>query len=190
MKYLNNIKIGFAVCGSFCTFSKSFHQAEILKSMGAELIPIMSFNASNINTRFGSASEQINKLTEICEREPITTIEDAEPIGPKNLTDIMLVCPCTGNTLSKLANSITDTPVTMAVKSHLRNGKPVVIALASNDALSGSAKNIGALMNYKNYYFVPFSKDDPFNKPYSAVADFSQIPNVIMEVLKLDDIQT
>ncbi|MGN1412516.1 MAG: dipicolinate synthase subunit B [Oscillospiraceae bacterium] len=185
MKYLKGIKIGFAMCGSFCTFSKAFQQAEILKSLGADLVPIMSFNASTISTRFGSASEQIAKLTEICEKVPITSIEDAEPIGPQNLTDIMLVCPCTGNTLSKLANSITDTPVTMAVKSHLRNGKPVVIALATNDALSGSAKNIGALLNYNNYYFVPFSQDSPYNKPFSAIADFSLIPESVMQVLEL-----
>ena len=184
MKYLNGVKIGFAMCGSFCTFSKSFQQAEILKSLGAELVPVMSFNSSTINTRFGSASEQVDKLTEICGKPPITTIEDAEPIGPKNLTDIMVVCPCTGNTLSKLANSITDTPVTMAVKSHLRNGKPVLIALATNDALSGSAKNIGILLNYNNYYFVPFSQDEPYKKPYSAIADFSLVPESIMKILK------
>lgn len=184
MKYLNGVKIGYAMCGSFCTFSKSFQQAEILKSLGAELVPVMSFNASTIDTRFGKSCEQVEKLTQICNKPPITTIQDAEPIGPKNLTDIMVVCPCTGNTLSKLANSITDTPVTMAVKSHLRNGKPVLIALATNDALSGSAKNIGILLNYKNYYFVPFSQDEPYRKPYSAIADFSLIPESIIKILE------
>jgi dipicolinate synthase subunit B len=183
MKYLKGVKVGFAMCGSFCTFSKAFQQAEVLKSLGAELVPVMSFNASTIDTRFGDASEQVKRLSEICEKSPILTIKDAEPIGPKNLTDIMIVCPCTGNTLSKLANSITDTPVTMAVKSHLRNGKPVLIALATNDALSGSAKNIGALLNYNHYYFVPLLQDDPYKKPYSAIADFSQIPECVTKIL-------
>lgn len=185
MKYLNGIKVGFAMCGSFCTFSKSFQQAEILRSLGAKLVPIMSFNASSMNTRFGEAVEQVAKLTEICGKPPIVTIEDAEPIGPKNLTDIMVVCPCTGNTLSKLANSITDTPVTMAVKSHLRNGKPVLIALATNDALSGSAKNIGTLLNYNNYYFVPVFQDDPYKKPYSAIADFSLVSENVLKILEV-----
>jgi dipicolinate synthase subunit B len=143
----------------------------------------MSFNAYSLDTKFGTAKEQVARLTQICGREPIVTIQGAEPIGPKNLTDIMVVCPCTGNTLSKLAHSITDTPVTMAVKSHLRNGKPVLVALATNDALAGSAKNIGTLMNYSNYYFVPFSKDDPNNKPYSAVADFTLIPEYVKQII-------
>lgn len=184
MQHLNNIKVGYAMCGSFCTFSRAFKQAEVLKSMGADILPIMSYNAHSLDTRFGTAKEQVEKFTEICGKSPIVTIQEAEPIGPKNLTDILIVCPCTGNTLSKLANSITDTPVTMAVKSHLRNGKPVIIALATNDALSGSAKNIGTLMNYNNYYFVPFSKDDPCKKPYSAVADFTLIPEITMKVLQ------
>ena len=186
MIFLNSLKgvrVGYALCGSFCTFEKSFKQLEVLKYMQADLVPIMSFNASTLDTRFGLAKDNVAKLTEICQRKPIVTIQDAEPIGPKNLVDVLVVAPCTGNTLAKLSNSITDTPVTMAVKSHLRNSKPVVIALATNDALSGSAKNIGNLMNYKSYYFVPFSQDDTIKKPFSAVADFSLIPETIFKAL-------
>lgn len=175
----SGLKIGFAMTGSFCTFSKCFEQAEILKNMGAEIIPIMSENASGTSTRFGTAKENIKKLSEIAGKDVITSITDAEPIGPKNMTDIMVVAPCTSNTASKLANSITDTSVTMAVKSHLRSGKPVVLAIASNDSLLGSAKNIGELFNRKNYYFVPMLQDDCTNKPASLVAEFSMLPQAI-----------
>ncbi|MBD5160164.1 MAG: dipicolinate synthase subunit B [Ruminococcus sp.] len=180
----SGLKIGFAMTGSFCTFAKCFEQAEILKNMGAEIIPIMSENASGTSTRFGTADENIKKLSEIAGRDVIMSITDAEPIGPKNMTDIMIVAPCTSNTASKLANSITDTAVTMAVKSHLRSGKPVVLAIASNDSLSGSAKNIGELFNRKNYYFVPMLQDDCTNKPASLVAEFSMIPETISSALK------
>ena len=151
MTDLSNVKIGFAVTGSFCTFEKAFAEAEKLRKAGAELIPVMSYNASSIDSRFGEAVNNIKKLENICGRKVINTIDGAEPIGPQKMTDIIVVCPCTGNTCAKLAMSITDTPVTMAVKSHIRNGKPVVIALASNDSLAGSMKNIGHLMNMKNY---------------------------------------
>ncbi|MDE6832958.1 MAG: dipicolinate synthase subunit B [Ruminococcus sp.] len=180
---LSGLKIGFAMTGSFCTFARCFEQAEILKNMGAEIIPIMSENASGTSTRFGTADENIKKLSEITGKKVITSITDAEPIGPKNMTDIMIVAPCTSNTASKLANSITDTAVTMAVKSHLRSGKPVVLAIASNDSLSGSAKNIGELFNRKNYYFVPMLQDDCKNKPASLVAEFSMIPETILSAL-------
>lgn len=180
----SGLKIGFAMTGSFCTFAKCFEQAEILKNMGAEIIPIMSENASGTSTRFGTAEQNIKKLSEITGKDVITSITDAEPIGPKNMTDIMIVAPCTSNTASKLANSITDTAVTMAVKSHLRSGKPVVLAIASNDSLSGSAKNIGELFNRKNYYFVPMLQDDCTNKPASLVAEFSMIPETISSALK------
>ena len=179
----SSLKIGFAMTGSFCTFSKCFEQAQILKNMGAEIIPIMSENASGTSTRFGTADENIKKLSEIAGKDVITTITDAEPIGPKNITDIMVVAPCTSNTASKLANSITDTAVTMAVKSHLRNGKPVVLAIASNDSLLGSAKNIGELFNRKNYYFVPMLQDDCTKKPASLVAEFSMLPQAISAAL-------
>lgn len=161
MPELSGIKIGYALCGSFCTFKKSLEQIKTLVESGAEVTPIMSFNAYNIDTRFGTAEENRKIITELCGREIIHTIEGAEPIGPQKMFDILTVAPCTGNTLAKLAVGIIDTPVTMAVKSHIRNMRPVVIAIATNDALSGSAKNIGALYNYKNYYFVPMSQDDP-----------------------------
>lgn len=183
MSDLANLRIGFAVTGSFCTFEKAFEQAEILRKSGAELIPIMSKNASSIDTRFGSAYDNMKKLENICGRKVITQIDAAEPIGPKNMTDIMVVCPCTGNTCAKLAMSITDTPVTMAVKSHIRNQRPVVIALATNDALAGSMKNIGNLMNMKNYYFVPIFQDDCRKKPTSAICDFRLLPETIVNSL-------
>ncbi|MBE6845755.1 MAG: dipicolinate synthase subunit B [Ruminococcus sp.] len=179
MNDLANLRIGFAVTGSFCTFEKAFEQAEILRKSGAELIPIMSFNAASIESRFGTAEDNLKRLENICGRKVITSIEAAEPIGPKKMTDIMVVCPCTGNTCAKLAMSITDSPVTMAVKSHIRNKKPVVIALASNDSLAGSMKNIGNLMNMKNYYFVPFYQDDCRKKPTSAICDFRELPETI-----------
>lgn len=172
---LEGIKIGMAICGSFCTFSKAFEQMIKLKAAGAELTPIMSYHASTLDTRFGTAEENIMTAENICGRGVINTIPLAEPIGPKKMFDLLIVCPCTGNTMAKLANGITDTPVTMAVKSHLRNGRPVLIAAATNDALSASAKNIGALLNIKNIYFVPFKQDDFVKKPRSAVADFSMI---------------
>ncbi len=178
------LKIGFAMTGSFCTFKKCFEQAETLKSMGAELIPVMSENASGISTRFGSADDNVKRLSEICGKKVITSIAGAESIGPKNMTDIMVVAPCTSNTASKLAGSITDTAVTMAVKSHLRSGKPVVLAIASNDSLLGSAKNIGELFNRKNYYFVPMLQDDCLKKPASLVSEFSMLPQAVSAALK------
>lgn len=183
MNDLANLRIGFAVTGSFCTFEKAFEQAEILRKSGAELIPIMSFNAASIESRFGTAEDNLKRLENICGRKVITSIEAAEPIGPKKMTDIMVVCPCTGNTCAKLAMSITDSPVTMAVKSHIRNKKPVVIALASNDSLAGSMKNIGNLMNMKNYYFVPFYQDDCRKKPTSAICDFRELPETIVNAV-------
>jgi dipicolinate synthase subunit B len=172
------IKIGWCVTGSFCTFEKMFNEMEKLAEK-YEVVPIMSFNSASINSRFGSSKSHIKRITEICGREPIMTIEGAEPIGPKNMTDIMLVSPCTGNTLAKLANSITDTPVTMAVKSHLRNNKPVIIALSTNDALAGTMKNLAETANTRNYYFVPLIQDDVHNKPTSLTADLSKIEAAI-----------
>lgn len=186
---LDNLKIGVAVCGSFCTFQKAFETAARLRAMGAEIIPIMSFNAASISSRFGKAEENLAIFEKIAGRQAILTIEEAEPIGPKKMTDIMLLPNCTGNTLAKLALSITDTPVTMAVKSHLRGSRPVVINVATNDALSGSAKNIGALMNLRNYYFVPLSQDDFAKKPTSVVGDFSLIPDTIIYALAGKQIQ-
>lgn len=189
MPELSGIKIGYALCGSFCTFKKSLEQIKTLVESGAEVTPIMSFNAYNIDTRFGTAEENRKIITELCGREIIHTIEGAEPIGPQKMFDILTVAPCTGNTLAKLAVGIIDTPVTMAVKSHIRNMRPVVIAIATNDALSGSAKNIGALYNYKNYYFVPMSQDDPEKKPTSVVADYGRIKEAIINALDGKQIQ-
>ncbi len=176
---LKGIRIGIAVCGSFCTFKKSFEAAKRLSDLGAELIPIMSFNASALSTRFGKAEDNVKIFEDIAGRPVINTIEEAEPIGPKKMTDIMLLPNCTGNTLAKLAMSVTDSPVTMAVKSHLRGGRPVVINVATNDALSGSAKNIGALMNLRHYYFVPLRQDDCIKKPSSVVGDFDRIEETL-----------
>ena len=176
------IRLGFALCGSFCTFKKVIEEMEIL-SEKYDIVPIMSEGAAMTDTRFGSAEEFRKKLTEICGREPITTIKAAEPIGPKALLDILLIEPCTGNTLGKLANGITDTAVTMAAKAHLRNGRPVVIAVSTNDALGTSAQNIGRLMNYKNIYFVPMRQDSPGGKPCSIVADFSKTDPAIENAL-------
>ncbi len=186
---LTGKRIGFAMCGSFCTFSRCFETLETLLNLGCEIIPIASFNAFQLDTRFGKAEEHMRRLERMCGRPVIHTIEDAEPIGPKNLTDIMLAANCTGNTLAKLAASITDTPVTMAVKSHIRNQKPVLLNIATNDALAGSAKNIFTLINYKNYFFVPMRQDDYKGKPTSLMGDFSRIPEALERALELKQIQ-
>lgn len=186
---LKDIKVGFAVCGSFCTFEKAFKSAEELVELGCSVTPIMSFNARNLSTRFGTADENAQKLEEICKNKIIDTIETAEPIGPKKLFDVLVVAPCTGNTLAKLALGITDTPVTMAVKSHIRNQRPVVVAISTNDALANSAKNLGILQNYKNYYFAPYSQDDSFGKPNSLVARFNLLADTVSMALDGKQIQ-
>lgn len=186
---LSGKRIGFAVTGSFCTFTQAFSQAEYLASLGAQLIPIVSEHAAGISTRFGKASENLRLLEEICGRRAILTIEDAEPIGPKDMTDVMAVVPCTSNTAAKLALSITDAVVPMAVKSHLRGGKPVVLAVASNDSLAGSLKHLGALANMRHYYFVPLRQDDAERKPTSLVADFSRTADTIEAALDGRQIQ-
>ncbi len=163
--------IGFALTGSFCTFSKTLSLMEKLVQKGHELLPIMSDNAYNTDTRFASAESIRSKIYEITGKEIVHRIVDAEPLGPKVRLDAMIICPCTGNTLSKLANGITDTPVCMAAKAHLRNNNPLVIALASNDGLSASLQNIAALLSRKNIYFTPMMQDDPILKPHSLVSD-------------------
>lgn len=178
------IRIGFALTGSFCTFSAVVPVIETLISRGCEVIPILSAHAATLNTRFGTANGWRDRLYEITQREPIDSIVDAEPIGPKKMFDIMVVAPCTGNTLAKLAHGVTDTTVTMAVKSHLRGEKPVVLAVSTNDALSGSAANLGALLNRKHYFFVPMRQDAPFAKPRSLVADMLRIPETIGAALE------
>lgn len=175
--------IGFALCGSFCTYSAVFPIVEAL-AQNHTVIPILSTAASQTDTRFGTAKNHILKLTEICGTPPLTTLPEVEPIGPKQLLDVLVIAPCTGNTLAKLAHSIADTPVTMAAKSHLRNGRPVLIAVSTNDALGTAAENIGKLMAKQNYYFVPFRQDDPKEKPRSMVADFSAIPQALEAALE------
>lgn len=178
------LRIGYAVTGSFCPFAKSFEQAELLAGMGAELLPIMSEHAATISTRFGTAQENLKRLRDIAGRDVITDIASAEPIGPKDMTDIMVVAPCTSNTAARLRVGITDGAVTMAVKSHLRGGKPVVLAVASNDSLMGSAPNLGELLCRKGYYFVPMRQDDVVKKPASLVAEFSLLPAAIEAALR------
>lgn len=180
---MGKIKLGYALCGSFCTFEPNLRLMAAL-AQSYELIPIMSFNAASLDTRFGKAADIVAQVEEICGREVIRTIADAEPIGPKHMTDLLLVSPCTGNTLAKLACSITDTPVTMAVKSHLRNGNPVVIAVSTNDALSGCAKNVAILANYRNFYFVPLGQDNHRQKPTSLVAKFELVPETLEAAAK------
>lgn len=183
------LRIVYVMTGSFCTFSKSFEQMKKLKELGADIQPLMSFNAASVDTRFGTAEENIKKAEEISGKKVIKDIAGAEPIGPKRMADILVVAPCTGNTLAKISGNIIDTPATMAIKSHLRNNGSVVLCMATNDALSGSAKNIGTIMNNKNYFFVPFSQDDYENKPTSLVADFDMIPQTIQYALKKIQIQ-
>lgn len=178
------IRIGFALTGSFCTFSTVLPVVEILVSRGCEVTPILSEHAATLDTRFGAADMWYDRLCEVTKREPIENIVAAEPIGPKKLFDIMVVAPCTGNTLAKLAHGVTDTTVTMAVKSHLRGEKPVVLAVSTNDALSGSAANLGTLLNRKHYFFVPMRQDAPFAKPRSLVADMTRIPETIGAALE------
>lgn len=176
------MKIGYALTGSFCTFSKTLDVVRDLTESGYEVFPIMSETSYNTDTRFGEAEYFRNQLTEITGNGVIHKIEQAEPIGPKKLFDILCIVPCTGNTLAKLANGIADTSVTMAVKSHLRNNRPVIIGVSTNDALGGAAKNIGSLMNYKNYFFVPFGMDDCEHKTKSMVCDFSQVKDTVEKV--------
>ena len=175
MADLKGARVGCAMTGSFCTFSKAFRAFEALRAAGAELFPIMSDNAYALDTRFGSAAAMRARLREICGREIWHTLPDVEPIGPKKLLDLLILAPCTGNTLGKLACGIYDTAPTLAVKSHRRNGRPVLIAVSTNDALAGAAAGIGLLMNRKGTYFVPLQQDDFRAKPTSCVADFAQI---------------
>lgn len=180
--------IGFAFCGSFCTYAKVFPVLELL-TRDYQVTPIFSTAAYTVSSRFGTAAEHICTAEEICGTAPLHTIGEVEPIGPQKLFDAMIVAPCTGNTLGKLAHNIADGPVTMAVKSHLRNGRPVIIAISTNDALGGTAENIGRLLSRKHYYFVPFRQDDPVNKPTSMVADFSRIPETLQTALEGRQIQ-
>ncbi len=176
---LKDKKIGFTLTGSFCTFQKVIPKMKEIKKLGAEIIPIMSFNSYNLDTKFGKAKDFIEEIENITGKEIIHTIQGAEPIGPKKMTDIMIIAPCSGNTMAKLACDIIDTPATMAAKSHLRNNRALVIAPSTNNGLSGNAENIGKLLNRKNYYFVPFRQDNPITKPRSIVFDAEYIIKTI-----------
>ena len=180
--------IGFALCGSFCTYSRVFPVMERL-AKDYDILPIFSQSAYDTSSRFGTAAEHIARAEAICNKPPLHTLTEVEPIGPKRLLDALIIAPCTGNTLAKLAHSIADGPVTMAAKSHLRNGRPIIIAISTNDALAGAAENIGKLLARKHYYFVPFGQDDAFGKPTSIVADFSKIPQTLTEALEGKQLQ-
>ena len=182
------VKIGFVFTGSFCTFSKVIPKMKLLVKSGAKIIPIMSFNSYNLDTKFGKAKDFIEKIENIAGNSIIHSITDAEPIGPKNMTDIMIIAPCSGNTMAKLSYDIIDTPATMAVKSHLRNNRPLVIAPSTNNGLSGNAENIGRLLNRKNYYFVPFRQDNPITKPRSIVFDEEYIIKTLEYALNNEQI--
>lgn len=179
---MNKKTVGFAMCGSFCTFKKVIPQIKKLTDDGYRVIPIMSYNAYTTDTRFGKARDFCEEIEGLCGEKIIYTISGAEPIGPKELLDMLVIAPCTGNTLGKLANGISDTSVTLATKAHLRNQRPVIIAVSTNDALGAAARNIGTLMNSKHIYFVPMKQDDYINKPNSIVADFDYIPDTVREV--------
>lgn len=172
------MNIGFAVCGSFCTYREVF---PVMEALAAEhtIIPIFSDISYTTDSRFGTHKAHIDRAEQICGQEVLHTIPQVEPIGPKGLLDALVIAPCTGNTLAKLAHSIADGPVTMAAKSHLRNGRPVIVAVSTNDALAGAAENIGKLLGRKHYYFVPFGQDSPDKKPTSMVADFQKIPDTL-----------
>ena len=182
------MNIGFAMCGSFCTFSKVFPVMEEL-AKSHTVTPIFSHSAATLDSRFGKAEDFLARAEAICGRPPLLTIPAVEPVGPKKLFDILIIAPCTGNTLAKLAHSMADGPVTMAAKSHLRNARPILLAVSTNDALAGAAENIGKLLGKKHYYFVPFGQDDPKNKPTSMVAHFEKIPQALKAALEGRQIQ-
>lgn len=181
---MKKLRIGFAITGSFCNYDVVFKEIEKLaKREDIELFPIMSYAANSFDTRFGKSADWNKKLEDLTGNKIINTIVDAEPVGPELNFDLIVVAPCTGNTTAKLANAITDTPVTMACKAQLRNQKPIVLAIATNDGLGANGKNIGLLLNMKNVYFVPFTQDDPEGKPNSLVADFTLIEQTIEATL-------
>ena len=182
---LKGKKIGVAFTGSFCTYKNVFIELQKLADEGAEIQTIFSDSSQQINSRFGSPEEFIEKARTITGISPILTISQAEPIGPKSLLDILVILPCTGNTIAKLANGITDTPVLMAAKAHLRNDKPLLLSISTNDALGMNMKNIGLLLNAKNIYFVPFGQDSPDKKPNSMIAHTELlIPSLEAALLK------
>ncbi len=186
---LANKSIGFAMTGSFCTFKKVIAELENIKKTGANILPIMSTIAYTTDTRFGTSEDFINQIEDICQNKIIHTIKDAEPIGPKKLLDALIIAPCTGNTLGKLAGGITDTAPTMAAKAHLRNERPLIVAVSTNDGLGASGQNIMTLLNSKNIYMVPFGQDDPFKKTKSLVAHMDLICDTLVSALDGKQIQ-
>ena len=186
---LSGVNIGFAITGSFCTFDKVKEEIVNLVKEGANVIPIFSFNAMSIDTRFGKALEFMREVAKITSNEPVISIETAEPLGPKGLIDILIIAPCTGNTIAKLSNGITDTPVLMAAKAHMRNNKPLVISISTNDALGLNLKNIGTMLSTKGVYFVPFGQDNYSGKPKSMIADTTQIKATLEKALDGEQVQ-
>jgi dipicolinate synthase subunit B len=189
MLFLEDKTVGFAVCGSFCTHAKAMEALEQVKARFARVVPIVSEAAADTDTRFGTAHDLMREMERICDRRVISDIKAAEPIGPQKLLDLLIIAPCTGNTLGKLAAGITDTSVTMAAKAHLRNGRPLLLALSTNDGLAASAASIGALLPRKYIYFVPFGQDDFEKKPTSLVADFSQVADAAAAALEGRQVQ-
>lgn len=181
---MKELRLGFAMSGSFCTYDKVIAELSRLRDIYSDITPIMSEGSAVTDTRFGEAREFVGRIEEICGKKVLTTIKEAEPIGPKRLLDALVVEPCTGNTIAKIANGITDTCVTMAVKAHLRNERPVIIAVSTNDGLAGNAANIGRLLNARNIYFVPFGQDDAIKKPRSLVADFGLTADAVEAALE------
>ena len=177
------MELGFALCGSFCTFHRVLPVMEALAQQH-HVLPILSEAVQTVDSRFGTAREHLERIRAITGEEPLTTLSQVEPIGPKKLLDALIIAPCTGNTLAKLSHGIADGPVTMAAKSHLRNGRPVILAVSTNDALGIAAENIGRLLVRKNVYFVPFGQDDPVKKPASMVAVFERIPEALNMALE------
>lgn len=186
---MHGFTAGYALCGSFCTIADSVKQIKTFTNNEVNIIPIMSEIVYNTDNRFNKAEELRNTIKSLTGNEIIHTITGAEPIGPKKMLDVLVVSPCTGNTLAKIANGITDSSVTMAVKAHLRNNRPVVLAIATNDALGGSAANIGKLLNTKNIYFVPFGQDDPYSKNNSLIADFDKTLETVLAALNGEQLQ-
>ena len=183
------LRVGFAFCGSFCTMSKALDALEQTAARFGPVTPIVSETVASTDTRFGAAHDFMREMERICGRRVISTVAGAEPIGPKGLLDVLVICPCTGNTLAKLAHGVTDTAVTMAAKAHLRNGRPLVICPATNDGLTGSAPNLGTMLNRKNVYFVPFGQDDCAGKPASLVADFTLVPDAVEAACRGEQLQ-
>lgn len=180
--------IGFALCGSFCTFRKAIDALKAL-AQTYQIVPIASDATYNTDTRFGTAEDFRHEIEELCQSPMLHTLDAVEPLGPKKMLDLLVVAPCTGNTIGKLANGIADSPPTFAVKAHLRNARPVVLAISTNDGLSASAENIGKLLNRKHYYFVPFGQDSPQEKPYSLVANFELLPETVAFAIMKQQLQ-